>query len=321
MTSLSSREVCLYCSEGFPSPLPSPASLIGPEERVVSTSSETATSLRDNILKSNQDKEIVLKTSSPLSFSTNHVTLLSVQGMTCQSCVKLIQNTLPGQKGVVGVVVSLMHNEAFVEIDSAQTTPTDVAKAVYDMGFDADVKWTYPRPPSPPPPPPSPPPISPLSPPSSPPAILEPDIRIDTGGHVPVSSSSEPVKLVYMRIKGMSCNSCVSNITSALSSHVGVVSAHVSLSDEEATVEYYGSLVMVDDLKRVIEGLNSKFTVTDTPEGRVGGANLYNIREKIPERKKPKKVKRKLYMYMYSTCTWNFLIRNFCTRWGRIFGI
>ena len=89
----------------------------------------------------------------------------------------------------------------------------------------------------------------------------------------------------------MSCNSCVSNITSALSSHVGVVSAHVSLSDEEATVEYYGSLVTVDDLKRVIEGLNSKFTVTDTPEGRVGGANLYDIREKIPERKKPKKVR------------------------------
>lgn len=289
----SSLEVCIYCSEGFPPPLPSSAGLIGPEGRVISTSPEASTSLNDAILKHHQDKEIILKTSSPLSFSTSHVTLLSVEGMTCQSCVKLIQNTLPGQAGVSGAIVCLHHNEAFVEFDSSQTTPTDIAKAVYDMGFDAEVKWSHPQRPLSPLSP-----IPPQSPPSSPPAILEPNVLepnvVIDDGHVSFSpSDEEPVKLVYIRIKGMSCNSCVSNITAALTSHVGVVSAHVSLSDEEATVQYNGELVAVEDLKEVIERLNTKFKVTDMPEGRVGGASYYD--SKVPQRKKAKKVTKTLF--------------------------
>ncbi|XP_019862991.1 PREDICTED: copper-transporting ATPase 1-like [Amphimedon queenslandica] len=287
MAGSSSLEVCIYCSEGFPPALSSSARLIGPEERVISTSPEGSTSLNDAILKHHQDKEIVLKTSSPLSFSTSHVILLSVEGMTCQSCVKLIQNTLPGQPGVSGAIVCLHHKEAFVEFDSSQTTPSDIAKAVYDMGFDAEVKWSHPqRPPSPLSP------IPPQSPPSSPPAILEPNVLepnvvIDDGRVSFSPSDEEPIKLVYIRIKGMSCNSCVSNITAALTSHIGVVSAHVSLSDEEATVQYNGKLVAVDDLREVIEGLNSKFKVTDMPEGRVGGASYYD--SKVPQRKKAKR--------------------------------
>ena len=288
MASSSSLEVCIYCSEGFPPTLSPSARLIGPEERVISTSPEASTSLNDAILKHHQDKELILKTSSPLSFSTSHVTLLSVEGMTCQSCVKLIQNTLPGQPGVIVTIVCLHHKEAFVEFDSSQTTPSNIAKAIYDMGFDAEVKWSHPQPPSPP--------LSPVSlqsPPSSPPAILEPNIVIDDGRVSFSPSDEEPVRLVYIRIKGMSCNSCVSNITAALTSHVGVVSAHVSLSDEEATVQYNSKLVTVDDLRQVIEGLNTKFKVTDMPEGKVGGASYYD--SKVPQRKKTKRVRKKLF--------------------------
>ena len=81
-------------------------------------------------------------TLAPLS-TDNHLALISVEGMTCNSCVKLIETALCGSDGVNGVKVSLQGKEAFVQFDPSVTTADMTSTAIYDMGFDTRVKKVY----------------------------------------------------------------------------------------------------------------------------------------------------------------------------------
>ncbi len=65
--------------------------------------------------------------------------LISVGGMTCQSCVKSIERQVGEARGVRSIRVSLEEETAFVDFDPAKTDPAKVASAVEDCGFDAAV--------------------------------------------------------------------------------------------------------------------------------------------------------------------------------------
>ncbi len=73
----------------------------------------------------------------------NYVSLVSVEGMTCQSCVKNIENTVGKEAGVRAIKVSLAHNEALVEYDPKRVSAEDLRVTIYDMGFDASISVTY----------------------------------------------------------------------------------------------------------------------------------------------------------------------------------
>lgn len=71
--------------------------------------------------------------------STTNATLIQVEGMTCNSCVKLIESTVPTRDGVGGVKVSLANKEAFVVYDALKTNAKDISSDIYDMGFDTEM--------------------------------------------------------------------------------------------------------------------------------------------------------------------------------------
>ncbi len=57
-----------------------------------------------------------------------------------------------------------------------------------------------------------------------------------------------------MKVTGMNCGGCVSNVTRALQAVSGVGGVQVSLSSGEATVQYDERLTSPDQLKSAVKG-------------------------------------------------------------------
>lgn len=166
--------------------------------------------------------------SSPLT-SQNHVCVLSVEGMTCNSCVQLIESTIGQTPGVKSIKVSLQFKEAFIEHDPSIAESAGLAEAIYDMGFDASVVTSY----------------SPV---------------LSEAGHAP--SSLPPVETTppssssaIIDIDGMTCSSCVHNIQSNIAKERGVVSIQVSLRAKNAELVFNESATTPQRLADAIEGL------------------------------------------------------------------
>ena len=64
-------------------------------------------------------------------------TVLKVDGMSCQGCVKNVTGVLQGLPGVSAAEVSLEKAEAVVDFDDAKVTREGLASAVNEAGFDA----------------------------------------------------------------------------------------------------------------------------------------------------------------------------------------
>ena len=148
----------------------------------------------------------------------NHVTLLTVTGMTCSSCVKLIETTVGQMEGINSVKVSLSQSEAFIEYQPAVTTPENLCTVIYDMGFDASIKL----------------------------------VLNNTGS---CNNSSALTDQVILTVVGMVCMSCVNNIETNISKMAGVKSVNVSLEQNTATVEYCPSTITPAKLCEAIEDL------------------------------------------------------------------
>mgnify|MGYP001578096304 CR=1 FL=1 len=63
--------------------------------------------------------------------------VVKVQGMTCQGCVKSVTRVLQALPGVEAVEVSLERGEASLRYDPAQATIEQLRRAVEDAGFEA----------------------------------------------------------------------------------------------------------------------------------------------------------------------------------------
>lgn len=66
-------------------------------------------------------------------------TLISIDGMTCQSCVRNITENISKKSGIVKILVSLEDKSATVQYDNSLTNPVQIAEMIEDMGFDASV--------------------------------------------------------------------------------------------------------------------------------------------------------------------------------------
>ncbi|KAJ1861438.1 Cu(2+)-transporting P-type ATPase, partial [Coemansia sp. RSA 2703] len=62
---------------------------------------------------------------------------LEVHGMTCSSCVALIERTLKRQPGVLNVSVSLLAQRATVEYDAGMVSEASVVQWISELGFEA----------------------------------------------------------------------------------------------------------------------------------------------------------------------------------------
>ena len=164
---------------------------------------------------------------------TNHAALLSVEGMTCNSCVKLIESTVSAMEGVGGIRVSLQHKQGFLQFDPQLQTAGQIATAIYDMGFDAQVTATYTH----------------SSGRVASPAVLETtSLTVDTDAGLLESEC-----VVVVEVDGMVCHSCVQNIEMNIGKMTGVHEIKVSLSDKNARIKYDPSLITPGKLCDAIE--------------------------------------------------------------------
>lgn len=69
--------------------------------------------------------------------STENIAVLSIDGMTCHSCVKNIEETMSGKSGIISIKVALKEKRGVIRYDPALWTPQKVADAVDDMGYEA----------------------------------------------------------------------------------------------------------------------------------------------------------------------------------------
>ncbi|KAF9933895.1 hypothetical protein FBU30_004063 [Linnemannia zychae] len=62
---------------------------------------------------------------------------LSIQGMTCASCVASIEKSLKTAPGLVSIKVALLAERATIEYIEGETTPREIADLIDDIGFEA----------------------------------------------------------------------------------------------------------------------------------------------------------------------------------------
>lgn len=227
----------------------------------------------------------------------NNACVMSVDGMTCNSCVKLIESTISEMAGVASIKVSLQFKKAFVEYNPGVVKPAELTGCIYDMGFDAEVLTTHGlqaddvR--------------------NSPNLLLSPEIQTEgestktthplsgsgviegvshvskakglipieiqeladsiqecgtsptSPGHGMLSGrnwNAEKLKVCHVGIDGMTCQSCVSLIESVVGELEGVVSVSVSLACKEGTVKFNSASISPDAIGKAVDEMG--FCVT-----------------------------------------------------------
>jgi copper chaperone CopZ len=75
----------------------------------------------------------------------------------------------------------------------------------------------------------------------------------------------------HLKITGMTCGGCTSKVTHALNALPGVADVNVSLSAEEATVQYDERLTSADQLKSAVNGAGYGVDVTNAPRHQSNG--------------------------------------------------
>ncbi len=140
---------------------------------------------------------------------------IRVQGMTCQSCARSIEERIGSLGGVVGVQVSLRDKEASLTFNREMVTPEVLRKHIEEMGFDASL------------------------------------LALQSQLHPSVADWSE----VTLGVEGMHCGSCVKNITETLLGVVGVNSVFVSLEKGSVDLRFDPSLLTLETVKGLLEDI------------------------------------------------------------------
>lgn len=71
-----------------------------------------------------------------------------------------------------------------------------------------------------------------------------------------------------LKVTGMTCGGCTSNVAHALKAIPGVGDVNVSLADGEATVQYDQRLTSPDQLKSAVKGAGYGVDVSNAARGR-----------------------------------------------------
>lgn len=148
---------------------------------------------------------------------------IAIRGMTCSMCTKSIETALSNMDGVSKVNASLAFNSAHVEYDPSKIRHDDLINTIEDIGYDVVVQPQQ--------------------------QIVEDD-DIERG-----ATASSTKGIVEFTVSGMTCSMCSQSVVRALESTPGVKGAIVTLSTNQAKVEFDSSLTSVDALNKMIEDI------------------------------------------------------------------
>lgn len=174
--------------------------------------------------------------------------LLSIEGMTCQSCVKTITEKMSSKTGVNKINVSLKKNNALIEFDSNYVDVSFLCQSIEEMGFEAslaneslgekvlsttsrdDLTVTY----------------------SKKGAVNK---KLTSPTRRMPSPSSEEIKQsckAFFHITGMTCSSCVGKIERELKKKPGIYNVLVGLLAQKAEVLYNKDILTADTIREYI---------------------------------------------------------------------
>ncbi|CEM14557.1 unnamed protein product [Vitrella brassicaformis CCMP3155] len=166
---------------------------------------------------------------------------LRIQGMTCGSCVGAVEGRLRQFPGVESAHVNLLTEKATVKYHPTTMSASELASAIDDIGFDAEV-------------------------------------TADTDASPRRMSRGSPAHAASWRhaeitVGGMTCASCVKTVEEHLKKKQGIRGVSVNLIRNRASIEYDGARVSADDLCEYIEMVGYDATLAsdqpleDTTEG------------------------------------------------------
>uniref|UniRef100_A0A8C5LBW0 Copper-transporting ATPase 2 n=1 Tax=Jaculus jaculus TaxID=51337 RepID=A0A8C5LBW0_JACJA len=174
---------------------------------------------------------------------------VSILGMTCQSCVRSIEDKISGLKGVVSIKVSLEQGSATVKYMPSVVSLQQICHQIEDMGFEAS-------------------------------------LAEGKAASWPSRSSPAQEAVVKLRVEGMTCQSCVSSIEGKIRKLQGVVRVKVSLGNQEALITYQPYLIQPEDLRDHVSDMGFeaaiKNKVTPLSLGPIDIGRLENTNPKRP---------------------------------------
>jgi Cu+-exporting ATPase len=210
---------------------------------------------------------------------------IRIDGMTCQSCVKNIENTINKLNGIQSIKVSLEEKLGTVIYNPNDININDIIARINDMGFIAGLNQTI--------------------------------VDIELGGisdenipiaierlssingvlnvNFPLKNDSSHVKIsydknqtdaytlyqkiqsigykvhpkleniarAYLRVQGMHCNSCVMNITQTVEDLPGIHHIKVSFDDQSANILYDPNIIDLSIIIKEIESLDFQVAISN----------------------------------------------------------
>ncbi|XP_012223719.2 copper-transporting ATPase 1 isoform X2 [Linepithema humile] len=141
---------------------------------------------------------------------------IDIQGMTCQSCVRNIEGMIGERPDVVSIRVVLEEKAGYIEYKTHETTPQELAEAIEDMGFTASLPMSC-------------------------------DVENE--------AAAPTISTCSIHVDGMTCSSCVKNITGVLSGKPDIKDVNVSLEDKEAKVSYSSGDVTANQIAMYVEDM------------------------------------------------------------------
>ncbi|XP_042706982.2 copper-transporting ATPase 1 isoform X2 [Chrysemys picta bellii] len=193
--------------------------------------------------------------------SVTQVTVINIEGMTCNSCVQSIEGVISRKPGVKSICVSLVNHNGTIKYDPLLTCPENLRSAIEDMGFDASLSAK----------------TEPLV------LITQPSLEVPldsqdnmlykTAPHSKVSpvhddkqEAKTPSKC-YIQVTGMTCASCVANIERNLRREDGICSVLVALMAGKAEVRYDPAIIQPSVIADLIRELGFGATVMENYDG------------------------------------------------------
>ncbi|XP_037655883.1 copper-transporting ATPase 2 isoform X2 [Choloepus didactylus] len=173
---------------------------------------------------------------------------VSILGMTCQSCVKSIEDRISSVEGIMDIRVSLEQGRATVSYVPSAVSLQEVCRHIEDLGYEASVAE-------------------------------------GRAASWPSRSSPAGEAVVKLRVEGMTCQSCVSSIEGKIGKLQGVVRVRVSLSTQEAVVTYQPCVIQPEDIRDQLSDMGFEATIKNkTAPLSLGPIDIGRLQNANPKR-------------------------------------
>ncbi|KFY76020.1 hypothetical protein V498_09793 [Pseudogymnoascus sp. VKM F-4517 (FW-2822)] len=155
------------------------------------------------------------------------VTTLRCGGMTCGACTSAVEAGVEGLPGVQSVSVSLIMERVVVNHDPSKTSAEQIAEAIEDRGFDAEVLTTDVRTPT-------------YDKPTPYDSIEENEVGAQT-------------TTTTIAVEGMTCGACTSAVEGGFADVPGVKHFSISLLAERVVIEHDAAILSAAQIAETIE--------------------------------------------------------------------